>query len=94
MISQVWCKFLSETNIISGFRTTGIFPTKSDKYNIKRFDQRLYNHYQHCIEIGRPEDFYAENETNSEIDNEQLNEEIEEKNLDNLATSPRFVENE
>ena len=81
MISQVWCKFLKETNIISGFRTTGIFPTKRDKYNIKRFDRRLYNHYQHCIEIGRrPEDFNAETEANNEIDNEQLNEEIEEKN--------------
>ena len=80
MISQVWCKFLKETNIISGFRTTGIFPTKRDKYNIKRFDRRLYNHYQHCIEIGRPEDFNEEIEANNEIDNEQLNEENEEKN--------------
>ena len=47
----------------------------------------------HWIEIERPEDFNAENETNNEIDNEQLIEEIEEKNIDNQATSPTFMEN-
>ena len=47
----------------------------------------------HWIEIERPEDFNAENETNNEIDNEQLIEEIEEKNLDNQVTSPTFLEN-
>ena len=40
LLSQVWYKGLSETNIISGFRrATGIFPTNRDKYNIKGFDQ-------------------------------------------------------
>ena len=38
LLSQVWYKGLSETNIISSFRATGIFPTNSDKY-IQRFDQ-------------------------------------------------------
>ena len=47
----------------------------------------------HWIETERPEDFNAENETNNEIDNGQLIEEIEEKNLDNQATSPTFMEN-
>ena len=40
--SQVWYKGLSEINIISRFKATGIFPTNRDKYNIKWFDQQLY----------------------------------------------------
>ena len=70
LLSQIWYKGLSETNIISRFRTTGIFPTNRDKYNIKCFHQQLYNRYQLWIELGRPEKFNAENETNNEIDNE------------------------
>ena len=84
MLSQVWYKGLSETNIISGFRATGIFPTNRDKYNIKSFDQWLYNHYKHWIELGRPKNFNAENETNNETD---------EENLENPATSSTLVEN-
>ena len=42
-LSHVWYKSLSETNIISRFRATRIFPTNRDKYNIKFFDKRLYN---------------------------------------------------
>ena len=64
-----------------------------NKYNIRRFDQRLYNRYQHWIELGRPQDFDAENEANNEIDNEQLNQEIEEENLGDPAPSSTFVEN-
>ena len=71
-LSQVWYKDLSETNIISGFKANGIFPTNRDKCNIKLFDQPLYNHYQNWIELGRPTELNAENETNNEIDNEKL----------------------
>ena len=39
LLFQVWCKGHSETNIISRFRATGIFPTNRNKYNIKHFDQ-------------------------------------------------------
>ena len=61
---------------------------------IKQFDQWLYNRYKHWIELGRPENFNTENETNNKIYNEQLNEEIDEENLENLATSSALVENE
>ena len=94
LFSQVWCKGLSETNIISGFRATGIFPINRDKYNIKCFDNWLYNHYQPWIELGRPENFNAENETNNDIYNEQLNEQIDEENLENPASSWTLVDNE
>ena len=63
LLSQVWYKGLSETSIISGFRATRFFPTNRNKYNIKCFDQQLYNCYQHWTELGRPEDFNVENET-------------------------------
>ena len=94
LLSQIWYKGLSECTIICRFRATGIFPTNRDKYDIKHFDQQLCNYYQHQIELGRPEDFNAENETSNETDNEQRNEEIEEENLGNPATSSTFVEKE
>ena len=94
LLSQVWYKGLSETNIISGFRATGIFPTNRDKYNIKCFDQQLYNHYNHWIELGIPENFNAENEISKEIYNKQLIEEIDGENLENPATRSTLVENE
>ena len=34
LLSQVWYKVLSETNIISEFRATEIFPTNRDNCNI------------------------------------------------------------
>ena len=92
LLSQVWYKGLSETNIISSFRATGIFPTNRDKY-IQRFDQWLYNRYKHWIELARPGNFNAENETKNEMYNEQLNEEIDKENLENRAPSSTFVEN-
>ena len=76
-----------------GLSATRIFPTLRDKYNIKCFDQQFYNHYQHWTELGRPENFNAENETNNNIYNEHLTEDIDEENLDNPATSSTLMEN-
>lgn len=46
-----------------------------------------------ALDLVRPENFNAENKTNNEIYNEQLNEEIDKENIDNPATSSTIVEN-
>ena len=46
-----------------------------------------------ALDLVRPENFNAENKTNNEIYNEQLNEEIDKENIDDPATSSTIVEN-
>ena len=40
LLSEIWHKCLS-SNIISGFRASGIYPINREKYPQDRFDQRL-----------------------------------------------------
>ena len=55
-MSEIWHKCLSSSKIISGFRATGIYPIKREKYPQDRFDKRLLKRYKNWIDLGRPED--------------------------------------
>ena len=59
-ISEVWHECLTKKNIISGFRTTGIYPVDRSKYPTERLDQRLLKRYQNWTEMGKPEDLEEE----------------------------------
>ena len=55
LLSEIWHNCLSSSNIISGFRATGIYPINREKYPQDRFDQRLLTRYKNWIDLGRPE---------------------------------------
>ena len=56
LISKIWHKNLSPTNVKAGFRKTGIYPPDRTQYPVKRFDPRLLRRYHQWIEMGKPED--------------------------------------
>ena len=60
LLSEIWHKCLSSSNIISGFRATGIYPINREKYPQDRFDQRLLKRYKNWVDLGRPEDIKEE----------------------------------
>ena len=66
-LSDVWFKGLTKENVISGFRTTGIFPVDSKKYPTKRFDPQLFKKYQEWDDLGRPEKLEASKERTTSI---------------------------
>ena len=41
LLSKVWHEGLKPSNVVSGFRTTGIFPVDREKYKKSRLDPRL-----------------------------------------------------
>ena len=53
-LGEIWHQGLTETNIIAGFRTTGIFPLNPQK----RFDPRLLKRYNTWVELGKPDDLH------------------------------------
>ena len=57
-LSEIWHKCLSSSNIISGFRATGIYPINREKYPQDRFDQ--LKRYKNWVDLGRPEDIKVE----------------------------------
>ena len=57
LLSTIWFQGLSKENIVSGFRTTGVFPCDKAKYPVSRFDKKLFKHYQAWESLGRPDDF-------------------------------------
>jgi len=61
LLCSIWHRGLSKENAISGFRTTGIYPTDSSKYPIARFDACILRSYKKWDELGRPDDFDFEN---------------------------------
>ena len=60
LLAKVWHKGLMPENVRAAFRTTGIWPVDSQKYNVDRFDQRLLRRYNYWVELGRPDDLYDE----------------------------------
>ena len=60
LLAKVWHKGLTPENVRSGFRTTGIWPVDSQKYNVYRFVRRLLRRYNYWVELGRPDDLYDE----------------------------------
>ena len=54
LLAKVWHKGLTPENVRSAFRTTGIWPVDSQKYNVDRFDQRLLRRYNYWVELGPP----------------------------------------
>ena len=52
---DVWGKALSEENIKSGFRRTGVFPVDLDQYPQHRLNVNLKVRYDKWVEEGRPE---------------------------------------
>ena len=60
MLARIWHKCLSEENVRSGFRTTGIFPVDRTKFPTLRFDPRLLKRYETWVQLGRPEDLMEE----------------------------------
>ena len=49
LICEIWHEALKSDNIISGFRTTGIFPFNRDQYPISRLDPVKFKRY---LELG------------------------------------------
>ena len=60
LLCSIWHTGLSPTNIIAGFRTTGIVPVDSGKYPVSRFDERLLKRYNRWVELGKPDDVVME----------------------------------
>ena len=56
LLSKVWHEGLKPSNVVSGFRTTGIFPVDREKYKKSRLDPRLLKRYENWVRLGKPED--------------------------------------
>ena len=78
---------LADLEQLEFFQQIGINTTSNTLTN-----EWLYNRYHNWIELGRPENFNAENETNNKIYNEQLNKEIDEENLDKSAATSTLLQ--
>ena len=46
---------MKESNVITGFETTGIWPLNTEKYDKSRFDIHLFEKYQEWADSGKPE---------------------------------------
>lgn len=55
-LGKIWKLGLSESNVISGFASTGVFPVDKSKYPSERFDKRLLKRYDLWVAAGKPED--------------------------------------
>lgn len=55
-LCEVWHMGLTENNIISRFRTTGVYPVDAFKFPKDRLDCRLLKGYETWVELGRPEE--------------------------------------
>ena len=58
LLAKVWHKGLSPANVVSTFRTTGIWLVDKNKYPIDRLDQRLMKRYNYWNKLGRPDELY------------------------------------
>ena len=55
LISSIWHIGMKESNVITGFETTGIWPLNTEKYDKSRFDIHLFEKYQEWADSGKPE---------------------------------------
>lgn len=54
LLAKIWRQGLTEKNIKSGFRATGIYPTDSTKYKIERLDKVKLRTYKCWVAAGKP----------------------------------------
>lgn len=54
LLAKIWRKGLTENNIKSGFRATGIYPVDSTKYKIARLDKVKLKTYECWVAAGKP----------------------------------------
>ena len=95
LLSKVWHEGLKPSNVVSGFRTTGIFPVGREKYKKSRLDPRLLKRYENWVRLGKPEDIMEDLATavNSSkkvftgTENENRNETEEQPNISFKITS-------
>jgi hypothetical protein len=59
-LSAIWFKGLSPKNIMSGFKSVGIFPFNPEKYDRSIFDHILLKQYEHWVALGKPKNISAE----------------------------------
>ena len=63
LLSKVWHEGLKPSNVVSGFRTTGIFPADREKYKKSRLDPRLLKRYENWVRLGKPQYIMEDLET-------------------------------
>ena len=56
MLSSIWRKGLSESNVKAGFEATGIYPINSVKYKTERLDPAKLRTLNKLVENGSPVD--------------------------------------
>ena len=97
LLSKVWHEGLKPSNVVSGFRTTGIFPVDREKYKKSRLDPRLLKRYENWVRLGKPEDIMEDLATAvntpkkvfPETENENRNETEEQPNISfDIASLP------
>ena len=60
LLCKIWHKGLTPSNIISGFKRTGIYPLDTEKFPIERLDARSLRRYTKWVEMGKPSDIFEE----------------------------------
>lgn len=54
LLAKIWRRGLTEKNIKSRFRATGIYPTDSTKYKIERMDKVKLKTFKRWVAAGKP----------------------------------------
>ena len=60
LLCKIWHKGLTPSNIISGFKRTGLYPLDKGKFPIERLDARFLRRYTKWVEMGKPSDTLEE----------------------------------
>ena len=60
MNCSIWHKGIPSTNVISGFKATGIFPVNRNKYKLESFDVKKLETYNVWKANGSPLDKYGD----------------------------------
>ena len=50
LLSNVWHEGITPSNVVSAFRTRGIYPVDREKYPKSRIDSGLVKRYDVCLE--------------------------------------------
>ena len=56
LLSKLWHEGLKPSNVVSAFRTTGIFPVEREKYKKSSLDPTLFMRFENWVQLGKPED--------------------------------------
>ena len=59
-LCSAWHDGLKPENVISGFKSTGIYPVDSSQYPQTRFDARLLKRYHNWVQSGKPSEVMVE----------------------------------